>query len=105
MIMAIAKIVGDVEPIGLDWLLVEDVDGNRWRYTKRGRADFDATVHIDGEVVGTGFRAVLVRDADGTAILRQDGPGLPQKIVVNHLSQSPPPADADARILEGQNGI
>lgn len=88
--MAIAKIVRDVEPSSLEWLNIEDTDGNVWRYARKGNADPDASVDVDGEFQGNTIRAVLVRGADGTAMLRQDGPGLPEKIVVDYVSPAPP---------------
>lgn len=81
--MSVATKVLNTHP-QLQWLEIEDSDGGVWRYTKGGPAPAGDVVHV-----GWDFRppsvlvAKLVRDEKGEALLRQDDPGLPDKIVVD----------------------
>jgi hypothetical protein len=85
--VAIAKTVLDCEPVRLDWLKIEDEDGAIWKYGRRENASLDTPAHVEGQYYGgSKIRAALVRGADGKPILRQDGPGLPLKIVVNYVT-------------------
>lgn len=84
--MAIAKTIGEVEPKQLDWLEVVDEDGMAWRYNRGDAVDSAFPAHVNGQPAGTVIRAVLVRDKEGKVILRQDGDGLPNRIVVNYIS-------------------
>ena len=86
--MAVATMVVDCEPATAAWLEIEDDDGRRWRYGKRGDAPPSATVHVRGNHGTVG----LVRGSDGKAILRQDGHGLPPEIVIQFSVSAGPPA-------------
>ena len=83
--MAVAKQVSDVERAALAWLEIEDEDGAKYRYVKRGLAPGGAPLHVAWEYLGGPLRAKLVRGVDGKPVLRQDGPGLPAKIVVDYI--------------------
>jgi hypothetical protein len=88
--MSVAKTVGNVEP-QLLWLEIEDEDGGVWKYHKRGPAPSGAVCHVSHQWHGgSQIRAALARDAKGQAILRQDEPGLPKKIVVDYCQPNPP---------------
>jgi|GEM_PF-2652829 len=94
--MSMAKSVAEVEPKELVWLSVVDEEGRIWRYGRRGITTQDVPAHIEGRYFGrsTTIRVVLVRGHDGRPVLRQDGPGLPKRIVVNYS----PPATKDAPV-------
>ncbi len=70
---------GDPDPAKLTWLELEDSDGNRWKYNKGKAAPAGSVVHIaqrpDMKL------EILVAD-DGQPRLRQAGPGLPSKMIV-----------------------
>ncbi len=82
--MAVAKLVSKVERSVLDWLEITDEDGAVYRYGKRDVVRNPATIHVayDDRPLPA-IRAKLVRDEKGNAVLRQDGPGLPAKIIVD----------------------
>jgi hypothetical protein len=83
--MAVAKQVSDVERTALAWLEIEDEDGAKYRYAKKGLGPDGAPLHVAWEYTGGPLRAKLVRGDDGRPVLRQDGPGLPAKIVVDYI--------------------
>ena len=79
--MAVAKQVTQVEPVALNWIEIEDEDGAKYRYVKKGDCLDMAVRHVI-RVFGGG--AKIVRDNTVQVLLRQDGPGLPNKIVIEH---------------------
>jgi hypothetical protein len=86
--MAVAGAVVACESRSLDWLTIADDAGNVWRYVKRGLAQTVAGVHVTwwyDELLTV--RPRLVRGVDGRALLRQEGPGLPDTIVVNYVHE------------------
>jgi hypothetical protein len=90
--MAIAKSVKGRREPSLE-LEVVDTEGVTYRYRGIGTAPASATVHISDGVVGThqdgtpmlAFK--LERDAHGEPLLRQDGPGLLEKIAVHYQAK------------------
>jgi hypothetical protein len=76
--MSIAKGVVDADRQGIDWLTIEDADGGRWRYGKRGVPLFATPIHVQAENSSFHFH----READGKPTLRQQAAGLPSKIIV-----------------------
>jgi hypothetical protein len=78
--MATLKQIVNGESTGLTWLELEDSDGNTWKYNKGSAAPSGAIVHIaqrpDRKL------EILVAD-DGQPRLRQDGPGLPGKMIAS----------------------
>lgn len=84
--MATAAEVTEVERDKLEWLVIKDDQGNSWKYMKTNvAADIDCQVHVDHHPLGDGgFRAAIARDRDGKAFLQQDGPGLPDTIIVDY---------------------
>jgi hypothetical protein len=84
--MAIAKVVSEVESQDADWIIIEDDGGEKHRYVRSGLATECGGIHA---VMTFTRRVVLTRKQDGSVLLRQDGPGLPSIIRVNHLSMSP----------------
>src|SRR5262249_4864608 len=84
--MSVAKRVSDVERTTLNWLKIDDEDGNVWRYGKRGNIISDV-IHLECEYFGkASIRATLLRDEDGKPVLRQEEPGLPREIVVEYIT-------------------
>lgn len=82
--MAVAKLVSEVEPNNLAWLEIEDEDGVKYRYHKRERLESFTELHVEGAHTARGGRAVvLVRENNGQVVLRQERPGLPNKIAVD----------------------
>jgi hypothetical protein len=83
--MSVAKIVAEIDPKKLEWLNIEDEHGATWRYARRDQVASDVLPHVQARSFGTSstIRAVLVRGRDGTPFLRQDGQGLPKRIVVD----------------------
>jgi hypothetical protein len=74
-----------------DWVEIVDTDKVKYRYAKKGQAPAGATVHVDYGVrrerdkgVELGLRLVFV---ERMPVLRQDGPGLPEKIAVQYEQQ------------------
>ena len=86
--MAIATKVLECEYKNMKLLTIQDDTGAVWRYAQRGNLELDTAPHVKREYYPPVIRAVLVRDANGVAILRQDNPGLPAKIVVDHILPS-----------------
>jgi hypothetical protein len=84
--MSIAKDVVDGDRRGITWLLIEDDDGQRWRYAKRGPAPFPDPVHIQVRNGNLDF----VQAPDGKPFIRQDRPGLPAKITLSFATSSAP---------------
>jgi hypothetical protein len=85
--MATATLVQEVEPEHLAWFTVQDDDGKTWRYERRGGLSLDTPAHVEGQYFGgESIRTALVRDEDSVALLGQDGPGLPARIVVDYVS-------------------
>ncbi len=82
--MSVATTVGNVDS-QLAWLEINDNDGGVWRYTRGDLAPDASEVHVDYDYQPPRLVARLVRRQDGTAVLRQDEPGLPDKIVVNYI--------------------
>ena len=86
MDMAVARSVERCERKNLDWLEIRDDAGEVWRYGKRRLAPGSAGVHLtwrfDEE---KRLRAILVREKDGTTLLRQAEPGLPDNMVVDYF--------------------
>lgn len=78
--MATLKQIVNGDSIGLTWLKLEDSDGKTWKYNKGGPAPSGAVVHVaqapDRKL------EILVAD-DGQPRLRQDGPGVPGKMIVS----------------------
>lgn len=89
--MAVAKQVSDVERTALAWLEIEDEDGAKYRYSKKDLNSDGASCHVGWEYTGGPLRAKLIREDDGTPVLRQDEPGLPEKIVVDFIELSAMP--------------
>jgi hypothetical protein len=77
--MSIAKQIVDGDKKGITWLVVLDSEDNRWTYHKAGPAADGATVHVHQH--DDANLEILCGD-DGMSLLRQEGPGLPQKMVV-----------------------
>lgn len=79
--MSIAKTVKKIE---FDWLTVEDEDGSEWTYD-RTQVIGSGPVHVECRYSPSDGRvhAELSVDRDGKPILRRDGPGLPETIVVD----------------------
>jgi hypothetical protein len=88
--MATAKTVGEVEREKLEWLMIEDTDGKKYRYEKReGREALahDTQPHVLGDYVGgERITAKLARDPEGVALLKQEEEGLPEWIVVEYVT-------------------
>lgn len=84
--MATAKSVKDFEPINLEWLLIEDDAGHVRRYQRAGESDLAEAPQVEGHLKqGHPLRATLVRDHNGHALLRQDGPDLPRTLIVQYI--------------------
>jgi len=84
--MAVAKQVVDVERTNGDWIDVDDLNGNRYRYVASENEVGDSP-HIVAELLPNGaIRTVLARDEKGVALLRQDEDGLPSRVVVSYPS-------------------
>jgi hypothetical protein len=101
LVMAVAKQVRKVESTALAWLEIEDEDGAKYRYAKRGLAPDGSPLHVAWEFTGGPLRAKLVREDDGRPVLRQEGPGLPAKIVVDYIELTAMPG---APFLGGWGG-
>lgn len=90
--MSFATAIEDVERTDLDWLDVRDSNGHLTTYVKYDGAPNAGVVHVTYCLVpGPQFRPVLTLDRDGTVLLRQDEPGLPDRIVVMKATAVPPP--------------
>src|SRR5262249_14229922 len=84
--MSMAMLVQDAEPIRADWLDIKADDRHVYRYRQGQNLDLDTPAHVEGRYEGGGvIRAVLVRGKDRRPVLRQDGPGLPERIVVDYI--------------------
>ena len=84
--MAIAQVVLDCEPQGVAWLRIKDDAGDVWQYNRTKETAPTAPPHVGFDVDASGgLRLALVRGEDRVAILRQDEPGLPEKIIVEIL--------------------
>ncbi len=64
-----------------DKLLIEDDDGNEWRYAQGTQAPDDATIQIDCSWLPPGGLPGLVPGPDGKPLLRQAAKGLPQTAI------------------------
>ncbi|MBV9125398.1 MAG: hypothetical protein JO112_18740 [Planctomycetes bacterium] len=89
--MGVAKRVVDCELLTLEWLKIEDETGVVWRYVRGSAVGEDAPAQVVGFCSGgSATHAELAKGADGQPLLRQDGPGLPQKIVVQYVVPAGP---------------
>lgn len=87
--MATAVKVTKVERTKLDWLMIEDDEGNEWKYVKSAEAPNAKVIHVFHQPLGNGgFQARVAKNDKGEAILRQDETGLPETIVVDHATGS-----------------
>jgi hypothetical protein len=82
--VSIAADIVDGESQTYGWIEVLDSDGNRWRYVKKGPAPDRAAVHVQ---IGPPLK--LLFDADGIPRLRQEGAGLPKKMVMGFPNPMP----------------
>jgi hypothetical protein len=89
VVMSIAKRISQFDSVTLQWLEIEDEDGGRYHFAKKGPAPDLSTAHV--EFPGISTPPVLILAKDGKPILRQDPPGLPQKIVVERTAFAPGP--------------
>ena len=58
--MSVAKQVSNVDP-ALAWVEIEDEDGAKYRYGRRGPAPAGAVLHVGWEFTGGPVRAKLIR--------------------------------------------
>ena len=90
MNIAAAKTVTRWELPTFAWVEILDTEKVKYLYAKRAVAPAGAIVHVDpvprDPEKGAELRLRLVRK-DGMAVLRQDQPGLPHKIVVQYEDQ------------------
>jgi hypothetical protein len=85
--MASATLVTDGDP-SFAWVEIEDSDGKRWKYDRRGQAPHAAIVHLR---IHVGPSAEFPTDANGATLLSQAGAGLPQTIIVSIEQVTPQP--------------
>jgi hypothetical protein len=87
--MAVAeRFMGAGEAQRVHWFTVRDNEGVIWRYQRTSSPiDPSALVHVRWENNGILFVPVLIRDDAGLPYLRQDGPGLPERIIVSFDDQ------------------
>jgi hypothetical protein len=78
--MATLKQIVNGDYAGLTWLGLEDSDGKTWKYNKGNSAPSGAAVHI---AQGPDKKLLILVADDLQPRLRQDGPGLPGKMVVS----------------------
>jgi hypothetical protein len=73
-----------IRPDRLEWVVIRDTDNAELRYNRTGNAvdQSKTAAHILYEPSGSGFTPNLVRGDDREPVLRQDGLGLPDKIIV-----------------------
>jgi hypothetical protein len=85
--MAVAQSVCEVEATELRWLEIEDSEGKVWHYERRDipREPVEE-VHVRSTIIARAIQAYVARGEDGAALLRQEGPGLPTRIVVDSAS-------------------
>ena len=84
--MATAVQIAAFERANLDWIILEDDAGRKWRYERRGEAHPRATLHVHCQYFGgPQKRVALVRDGRDRPLAHQDGPGLPQTIAVEYI--------------------
>jgi hypothetical protein len=88
--MSVAKSVCEVDP-ELNWLKIDDEDGGVWQYDRVQLLDyFGAQQHVSiNREPGKDLTATLEKLATGQVALRQNGPGLPKKIVVRYRDAVP----------------
>jgi hypothetical protein len=89
MNMASAMRVVDADPNGFAWLMIQDSDGECWKYFRVGEAPSEATTHLP---IHVGPQSEFVLAMDGKQLLSQDGAGILRKIVVAIESRTPQPA-------------
>jgi hypothetical protein len=83
--MSAAKHVKEIGP-KMDWFSVEDTAGRVWKYRRVGALDIAEPAQVEGHYAeGHPLRVVLVRDADGHALLHAGRTGMPRSIVVEHV--------------------
>jgi hypothetical protein len=89
-IMTIANRVIQWERATFAWVEVEDKDSVVYRHDKGITAPGEAIVHVSYafDPTGTIQSLALVPGGDGRPILRQDQPGLPEKMIVQYLDVS-----------------
>src|SRR6478735_7163951 len=83
--MSVAYRVEGVECVRLEWILVRDEDGVGWRYCKQGGLDTEAPAQVECSRYGGTLIVALTLDDQGDPFLRQEAPGLPDRIVVEHV--------------------
>jgi hypothetical protein len=92
--MAVAVEVTETEPKDLEWLKIRDDAGGVTTYIKDTAALDPPTIHVTFEVHPAGvnliFRAKVARNEQGEVLLRQDGAGLPDTIIVRKATATPP---------------
>lgn len=88
--MAVAQSVCEVEATELRWLEIEDSEGKVWHYERRDipRGPVEE-VHVRSTIIARAIQAYVARGEDGAALLQQEGPGLPKRIVVDSASGFP----------------
>ena len=100
--MAIAKQVLDYEPTGVDWLKIEDDTGKVWRYDCTEETNLTSPPHVFCGLDEGRLTVKLACRRDGKAVLRQDEPGLPERIIVEILQETfGPPMNL---VIGGQQG-
>jgi hypothetical protein len=89
--MAVAKAVTGWDRSAFAWVDIEDADGASHRYKKGRLAPDGGVVHVSYglDASGTTQNLGLVRGTDRQSVLRQDGPGLPDRIVVEYNELTP----------------
>jgi hypothetical protein len=99
--MATLKQIVNGDYAGLTWLELEDSDGKTWKYNQ-GRAALDgAVVHIAQR---PDRKLEILVAGDGQPRLRQDGPGLPGKMVVSIQPVSGAGTEPGFPIVAGWSG-
>jgi hypothetical protein len=76
----IMSVADTIRAVGNDFgrLAILDREGKEWTYAKRGPVGKNAIALV--QVRGTAV--VLIPAVDGQAVVRRNGPGLPQRIIV-----------------------
>ncbi len=89
--MAIASKVTRWDLPTFNWIEIVDTENVPYRYVRRGQAPAGALIHVGHSVHHETDRGVALAlglmKTDGQPVLRQDAPGLPQKIVVQYEQQ------------------
>jgi hypothetical protein len=70
------------------WFVVEDNTNEVWRYRRGGELGSEAIAQVVWE--NPNLAPVLLTGSDGKALLRQDAPGLPERIIVRVDDPLPP---------------